>query len=50
MQIINPIVYDISKGSLYKQIKPHLVGEHAFPLMGFVLACRLMLQMVAAVG
>ena len=21
---------------MYKQIKPHLVGEHAFPLMGFV--------------
>ena len=24
------------KGSLYKQIKPSSVGEHAFPLTGFV--------------
>ena len=26
----------MSKGSLYKQIKPPLVGEHAFPLTGFI--------------
>ena len=25
-----------SKGCIYKQIKPPLVGEHAFPLTGFV--------------
>ena len=36
MQIIISVVCDTSKGMLYKQIKPHLVGEHAFPLMGFV--------------
>ena len=24
------------KGCIYKQIKPPLVGEHAFPLTGFV--------------
>ena len=36
MQIINSVVCDTSKGSLYKQIKPPLVGEHAFPLRGFV--------------
>ena len=26
----------MSKGCIYKQIKPPLVGEHAFPLAGFV--------------
>ena len=36
MQITNWVVCDTSKGSIYKQIKPPLVGEHAFPLMGFV--------------
>ena len=35
LQITNSVVCDTSKGSLYKQIKPHLVGEHDFPL-GFV--------------
>ena len=29
-------VDDTIEGSLYKQIKPHLVGEHAFPLIEFV--------------
>ena len=36
MQITNSVVCDASKGCIYKQIKPPLVGEHAFPLMGFV--------------
>ena len=36
MQITNSVVCDASKGCLYKQIKPPLVGEHAFPLTGFV--------------
>ena len=36
MQIRNSIVCDTSKGSIYKQIKPPFVGEHAFPLTGFV--------------
>ena len=36
MQITNSVVCDTSKGCTYKQIKPPLVGEHAFPLMGFV--------------
>ena len=36
MQITNSIVCDTSKGMLYKEIKPRLVGEHAFPLRGFV--------------
>ena len=36
MQITNSIVCDASKGCIYKQIKPPLVGEHAFPLTGFV--------------
>ena len=36
MQIANTVVCDTSKGSLYKKIKPLLVGEHAFPLTGFV--------------
>ena len=36
MQITDSVVCDTSKGSLYKQIKPPLVGEHAFPLTGFV--------------
>ena len=38
MQITNSVVCDTSKGIIYKQIKPPLVGEHAFPLTGFV--CR----------
>ena len=32
----NSEVCDASKCSVYKQIKPGLVGEHAFPLMEFV--------------
>ena len=36
MQITNSVVCDTSKGSIYKEIKPPLVGEHAFPLTGFV--------------
>ena len=36
MQITNWVVFDMCLGSLYKQIKPPLVGEHAFPLTGFV--------------
>ena len=36
MQITNPVVCGRSKGCIYKQIKPPLVGEHAFPLTGFV--------------
>ena len=36
MQITNSVVCDASKGCIYKQIKPPLVGEHAFPLTGFV--------------
>ena len=36
MQITNSVVCDASKGCIYKQIKPPLVGGHAFPLMGFV--------------
>ena len=36
MQITNSVVCDTGKGCIYKQIKPPLVGEHAFPLMGFV--------------
>ena len=38
MQITNSVVCDASEGGIYKQIKPPLVGEHAFPLTGFV--CR----------
>ena len=36
MQIPNSVVCDASKGCICKQIKPPLVGEHAFPLTGFV--------------
>ena len=36
MQITNSVVCDASKGCIYKQIKPPLVVEHAFPLTGFV--------------
>ena len=37
MQITNSVVVcDASKGSIYKQIKPPMVGEHAYPLPGFV--------------
>ena len=36
MQITNSVVCGKSKGCIYKQIKPPLVGEHAFPLTGFV--------------
>ena len=32
MQIMNKVVCGTSKGSLYKQIKPVLVGEHDLPL------------------
>ena len=36
MQITNSVVCGASKGCIYKQIKPSLVGEHAFPPTGFV--------------
>ena len=36
MQITNSVVCDANKGCIYKQIKPPLMGEHAFPLTGFV--------------
>ena len=36
MQITNLVVCDGSKGCIYKQIKPPLVDEYAFPLTGFV--------------
>ena len=36
MQITNSVVCGASKACIYKQIKPPLVGEHAFPLTGFV--------------
>ena len=36
MQITNSEVCDQVNVGLYKQIKPPLVGEHAFPLTGFV--------------
>ena len=36
MQLTNSVVCDTSKGMLYKHIKAPLVGEHAFPLTGFV--------------
>ena len=36
MQITNSVVCGTSKGCIYKQIKPPLVFEHAFPLTGFV--------------
>ena len=36
MQITNWVLCDASKGCIYKQIKPPLVGEHAFPPTGFV--------------
>ena len=37
MQITNSIVCDTSKGGIYyKQIKPPLVVEHAYPLTEFV--------------
>ena len=36
MQIPNSVVCDASQGCICKQIKPPLVGEHAFPLKGFV--------------
>ena len=36
MQITNSVVCGASKGCINKQIKPPLVGEHAFPLTGFV--------------
>ena len=38
MQITNSVVCGASTGCIYKQIKPLLVVEHAFPLTGFV--CR----------
>ena len=36
MQITNSVVCGASKGCIYKQNKPPLVGEHAFPPTGFV--------------
>ena len=36
MQTTNSKVCDRVNVGLYKQIKPPLVGEHAFPLTGFV--------------
>ena len=36
MKITNSVVCGRSKGCIYKQIKPPLVVEHAFPLTGFV--------------
>ena len=36
MQITNSVVCDTSNDNIYKQIKPPIVGEHAFPLTGFV--------------
>ena len=36
MQITNSVVCGRSKGCIYKQIKPPLVVEYAFPLTGFV--------------
>ena len=38
MQITNSVVCDRVNVGFYKQIKPPLVGEHAFSLTGFV--CR----------
>ena len=34
--MVNSVVCGRSNGCIYNQIKPPLVGEHAFPLMGFV--------------
>ena len=36
MQFTNSVVCDTRKDSLYKQIKPLLVGEHAFPFTGLL--------------
>ena len=36
MQITNSVVCDRVNVGVYKQIKPSLVGVHAFPLTGFV--------------
>ena len=36
MQITNSVVCCTSKGCIYKQIKPPMVGEHALPLTGVV--------------
>ena len=36
MQITNLEVRETSKDGIYNQIKPPLVGEHAFPLTGFL--------------
>ena len=36
MQLTNSVICGTSKGCIYKQIKPPLVVEHAFPLTGFV--------------
>ena len=38
MQITNSVVCGASKGCIYKQIKPPLVGDQAFPPTGLV--CR----------
>ena len=36
MQITNSVVSGASKGCIYKQNRPPLVGEHAFTPTGFV--------------
>ena len=43
MQIRNSVVCDASKSCINKQIKPPLVGEHAFSLRG-LFASRLTLH------
>ena len=43
MHIANSVVCGTSKGCIYKQLKPPLVDEHAFPLTG-LFTRRLMLQ------
>ena len=49
MQITNSEVCDQVNVGLYKQTKPSLVGEHAFPLTEFV--CKeAHVTLVAAVG
>ena len=36
IRITKSVLCDMSKSSLYMQIKTPLVDRHAFPLMGFV--------------
>ena len=51
MQITNSVVCGSSKGCIYKQIKPPLVGEHAFPLTGFVcMAAHITLNLIGCWG